>query len=55
MVAKTESTGPDVSPLANEIVSADRKVTAAKAVRDKEAKDLSKSKVVLVRPRTLNF
>ena len=43
--AKAESTGSDVSPLANEFVSADREVTAAKVVRDKEAKDFSKYEV----------
>ena len=44
--AKAESTGSDVSPLADGILSADREVTAAKAV--KEAKDVSKSEAVLV-------
>ena len=69
--AKAESAGSDVSPLASEIASVDFEVTAAKAVRDKEAKDLSKSEAVLVNivdtlqraisfiqrrlPRTLNF
>merc|ERR1719414_2422993 len=46
--AKAESATADISSLASEIASADSEFTAASAVREKEAKDFSKSEAELV-------
>merc|ERR1719414_1143082 len=46
--AKAESATADISSLASQIASADSELTAASAVREKEAKDFSKSEAELL-------